>query len=198
MPNKKLPLACRPRAYALSPFNFLLLPRPQIAGTSHAPSLELLKLFAYGTWSEYKAREAELPPLSQPQVLKLKKLSAVTFAAQSKTLSYTLLMRELQLSGVRELEDLLIDCMYTGLISGRLDQQAGHLEVFSAAGRDVDPKELAGLAATLREWHGTATGLMAEISTQMESFKHQVGAAPHRTARARMLLLLVVRPGLAL
>jgi COP9 signalosome complex subunit 7 len=175
-----------------------LPPRPQIAGTSHAPSLELLKLFAYGTWSEYKAREAELPPLSQPQVLKLKKLSAVTFAAQSKTLSYTLLMRELQLASVRELEDLLIDCMYTGLISGRLDQQAGHLEVFSAAGRDVDPKELAGLAATLREWHGTATGLMAEISTQMESFKHQVGAAPHRTARARMLLLLVVRPGLAL
>ena len=102
-------------------------PRPQIAGTSHAPSLELLKLFAYGTWSEYKAREAELPPLSQPQVLKLKKLSAVTFAAQSKTLSYTLLMRELQLASVRELEDLLIDCMYTGLISGRLDQQAGHL-----------------------------------------------------------------------
>lgn len=153
-------------------------PPPQIAGTSHAPALELLKLFAYGTWSEYKAREAELPPLSKPQVLKLKKLSAVTFAAQSKTLCYTLLMRELQLSGIRELEDLLIDCMYTGLISGRLDQQAGHVEVFSAAGRDVHPKELAGLATTLREWHGTATGLMSEISKQMESFKQQVMRAP--------------------
>ena len=61
---------------------------------------------------------------------KLKKLSAVAFAAQSKTLGYDLLMRELQLASVRELEDLLIDCIYTGLISGRLDQQAGHLDVF--------------------------------------------------------------------
>lgn len=145
----------------------------QIAGTSHAPALELLKVFAYGTWSEYKAREAELPPLTEAQVRKLKKLSAVAFAAQSKTLGYDLLMRELQLASVRELEDLLIDCIYTGLISGRLDQQAGHLDVFSAVGRDVHPKELAGMAASLREWHSTATGLMGAVTTQMERFKQQ-------------------------
>ena len=144
-----------------------------LANTSHAPSLELLKLFAYGTWREYKMHEAELPALSDAQVTKLKKLSAVAFAAQSKILAYDVLMRELEISGVRELEDLLIDCIYTGLISGRLDQQAACLEVFSAAGRDVHPKEIAAMSATLLEWHRNATGLMANVSSQLTRFKSQ-------------------------
>ena len=38
---------------------------------------------------------------------------------------------------VREIEDLLIECIYNGLLQGRLDQQERHLEVFSCAGRDV-------------------------------------------------------------
>ena len=149
----------------------------ELGNTSHAPSLELLKTFAYGTWRDYKAHEAELPALSDAQVIKLKKLSAVTFAAQSKILAYDVLMRELEISSVRELEDLLIECIYAGLISGRLDQQAACLEVFSAAGRDVHPKEIAAMSATLVEWHRNATGLMANVSSQLTRFKAQADEA---------------------
>ena len=68
----------------------------ELAGSSHAPYLELLKVFAYGTWSEYKAQAAELPSMTPAQAAKLKKLSAVTFAAQSKMVPYDLLLRELE------------------------------------------------------------------------------------------------------
>ena len=82
-------------------------------------------------------------------------------------------MRAPQLRCVRELEDLLIDCIYQGLLSGRLDQKEGHLEVFSCAGRDVHPEEVPRMAATLVEWQRHAGELMAEVSTQIASFKRQ-------------------------
>ena len=146
---------------------------PQLAGSSSAPTLELLRIFAYGTWSDYKARAQELPELSEAQGTKLKKLTVVALAAQSKLLRYDALMRELELRGVRELEDLLIECIYLGLLSGRLDQHAGHLEVFSCAGRDVHPDEIPQMAATLLEWSRNAASLMGEVSTQLKSFKQQ-------------------------
>ena len=39
----------------------------ELAGTAAAPHLELLKLFAWGTWSDYKSRAAQLPALSEAQ-----------------------------------------------------------------------------------------------------------------------------------
>jgi len=145
----------------------------ELAGTSSAGSLELLRVFAYGTWSDYKARAAELPPLSEAQAAKLKKLTVVALAAQSKMLSYDVLMRELELRGVRELEDLIIDCVYQGLLQGRLDQQAGVVQVFSCAGRDVHRDELPAMAATLLDWQKNAAGLMSEVSSQLGRFKQQ-------------------------
>lgn len=76
------------RALALTP--------SQLAGTSSAPSFELLKVFAYGTWSDYVGRASELPALTEAQSLKLKKLTVVALASQSKMLEYDQLMRELE------------------------------------------------------------------------------------------------------
>ena len=73
---------------------------PQLAGTSAAPALELLKLFAYGTWMDYKASESSLPALSAEQTKKLKKLTVVSLASQRKNVAYNVLMRELGVSRV--------------------------------------------------------------------------------------------------
>ena len=73
----------------------------ELSGTPSSGSLELLRLFAYGTWSEYKARAAELPELSEAQTTKLKKLTIVALAAQSKTLAYDVLLRELEVRSHR-------------------------------------------------------------------------------------------------
>ena len=94
-----------------------------LAGSPSAGSLELLRIFAYGTWSDYKERQAQLPALNEAQAAKLKKLTVVALAAQTKVLEYDVLMRGVELRGVRELEDLIIECIYTGLLQGRLDQQ---------------------------------------------------------------------------
>ena len=42
------------------------------------------------------ASAAELPPLTEKQAAKLKKLSVVTLASQSKSLEYEVLMKELE------------------------------------------------------------------------------------------------------
>lgn len=62
----------------------------------------LLELFCYGTWSEFKAHEAALPPLSEAQRLKLKQLTAVSLATASKTLAYDDLMAALDIGSARE------------------------------------------------------------------------------------------------
>mgnify|MGYP000862233002 CR=1 FL=1 len=176
----------------------------QLAGTSASPTFELLRLFAFGTWSDYKSSDVlKAQPLSEAQATKLKKLTIVSLASQSKTLAYDVLMRELEMSSVREVEDLLIECIYGGLLQGRLDQAAGQLDVFSCSARDVNPKELASMSESLlqvrpgsgcpvcapdpthrcvapaphSQWHGGAVQLMASVSEELGRFKqHQEDA----------------------
>jgi len=40
-----------------------------------------------------------------------------------QTLSYSMLLQSLSLENVRQLEDLIIDAIYCGIITGRLDQE---------------------------------------------------------------------------
>lgn len=89
-----------------------------------------------------------------------------------------------QVQGTRDLEDLLIECIYSGLVQGTLDQQAAHMEVFACAGRDVHPSEVAGMAATLQQWHRHATGLIGTVSGELGRFKQHTEEA--RRAQAEL------------
>ena len=131
-----------------------------LAGTAQSASLELLKCFAYGTWKDYRAAAGALPALSAGQAAKLKKLSVVTLASRAKTIAYAALMRELEMSNVREVEDLIIECFNGELLQGKIDQRAQQLEVHSCIGRDVRLDEVGGMAATLGQWHATAGALL--------------------------------------
>jgi len=58
----------------------------------------------------------------------------------AQSLPYELLMRQLDISNVRELEDLLInDCMYAGIAKGKLDQQRRCFEVRVAPNAGQEP-----------------------------------------------------------
>jgi COP9 signalosome complex subunit 7 len=48
-------------------------------------------------------------------------------------------MSSLKIDNVRELEDLIIDCIYNELISGQLDQLKQQFHVVSCYGRDLRP-----------------------------------------------------------
>ena len=109
---------------------------PAVKALAEAESQEaratfnLLLTFAYGTWSSYVRDQSQLPSISPAHELKLKQLSVITLAERNKSLPYSLLMSELELKDVRELEDFLINnCMYTGSLSGKLDQKQRVLEV---------------------------------------------------------------------
>ncbi|PPS14836.1 hypothetical protein GOBAR_AA05741 [Gossypium barbadense] len=107
----------------------------ELEGTDNSVHLEMLRLFAHGTWSDYKRNSGKFPQLVPDQVLKLKQLTVLTLAETKKVLSYDQLMRELDVTNVRELEDFLInDCMYA---------------VQFAAGRDLRPGQLGSMIQTL-------------------------------------------------
>ncbi len=56
------------------------------------------------------------------------------------------------MSELRELEDLIIDAVYQGIINGQLDQKKKQLEVESSMGRDIRPEALDDMMQVLTDW----------------------------------------------
>ncbi|XP_019188738.1 PREDICTED: COP9 signalosome complex subunit 7-like isoform X3 [Ipomoea nil] len=147
----------------------------ELEGTENSMYLYLLRLFAQGTWTQYKNFTGNLPQLVPDQVLKLKQLTVLTLAETTKVLPYDLLMQELDVSNVRELEDFLInECMYVvsihgqGIVRGKLDQLRRCFEVQFAAGRDLRPGQLASMIETLSDWLMTSDNLLVSIQEKIK------------------------------
>ncbi|GAB4817609.1 hypothetical protein N2152v2_004655 [Parachlorella kessleri] len=164
----------------------LSLPSVQeLRGGEHTGAVSLLELFAYGSWSDYKAARDRLPALSDQQKHKLRLLTIVTMANGVRTLPYEQLMGRLDVSSVRELEDLLItDCFYSGLLRGKLDQERKSLQIEEAFCRDVRPEELGDVAAALQGWLDNARGVLAGIEAKV-AYTGEAMAAAER-AKAEM------------
>jgi COP9 signalosome complex subunit 7 len=139
----------------------------ELANSQHKLWYDLLRLFASGTYQDYKAR-SELPKLSAPQLTKLKQLSVVEYAAKNKALSYEKLLADLDLSNVRELEDIIIDCVYLGLIQGKLDQRKRCFEVQSVIGRDLGPGEVEDMIGQLNTWLTSSDSVLKTLEKKIE------------------------------
>ena len=103
----------------------------------HASYLTLLNMFAFGTYKDLTGCSQQLPEISDLMRRKLRLLTVVSLAEQSKVLAYTLLMQELHIDNVRELEDLVIEGISAGVVQGKLDQKSSHFEVDYVIGRDI-------------------------------------------------------------
>jgi len=90
-------------------------PNIQQLEEENKPVLDLLKIFAYGTYPEYKATPG-LPELTVAQANKLKKLTIVSLSHEKKVITYAELLQKLEIKSLRELEDLIIDCIYQGYL----------------------------------------------------------------------------------
>jgi COP9 signalosome complex subunit 7 len=86
----------------------------------------------------------------------------------TQTIPYVDLLQQLEITNVRELEDLIIDCIYQGIIKGRLDQQRKHLEIDFAIGRDLRPGQLETMIATLINWNQKAETLLHSIEDKIK------------------------------
>jgi len=139
----------------------------QLAETEDKKYLELLKIFAYGTYAEYKANAAHLPQLAPSQTRKLKQLTIVSLSADTKSIPYSVLQKELEISEVRELEDLIIDAIYQGIIQGKLDQRTKQLIVESAMGRDLKPDSIDNMLSVLILWSNQAEILLKSIKEKV-------------------------------
>uniref|UniRef100_A0A7N0THW9 PCI domain-containing protein n=1 Tax=Kalanchoe fedtschenkoi TaxID=63787 RepID=A0A7N0THW9_KALFE len=141
----------------------------QLEGTGQSVYLNMLRLFAYGTWSDYKKNSASLLQLVPEQVLKLKQLTVLSMAETGKVLPYDQLMQELDVTNVRELEDFLInECMYAGIVRGKLDQLRRCFEVQFAAGRDMRPGQLGNMTHILSSWLATSDNLLLSIQEKIK------------------------------
>ncbi|KAJ3292564.1 hypothetical protein HK104_005197 [Borealophlyctis nickersoniae] len=144
--------------------------------TEHAPYYNLLELFAYGTYQEYKSHAAALPPLSDVQLKKLKHLSIVTMSGENRTLHYEILQGYLDISNVRELEDLLIDAIYQDVIKGKLDQKKKAVEVEYAMGRDLRPEQSEKIMSMLAAWLKTSDTILQTIDKQVKAVSDATNA----------------------
>ncbi|TEA39045.1 hypothetical protein DBR06_SOUSAS1710149 [Sousa chinensis] len=128
---------------------------------------ELLNLFAYGTYPDYIANKESLPELSTAQQNKLKHLTIVSLASRMKCIPYSVLLKDLEMRNLRELEDLIIEAVYTDIIQGKLDQRNQLLEVDFCIGRDIRKKDINNIVKTLHEWCDGCEAVLLGIEQQV-------------------------------
>lgn len=139
----------------------------ELAEGANAAYLRLLNLFAYGTYPEYIANKESLPELSTVQQNKLKHLTIVSLASRMKCIPYSVLLKDLEMRNLRELEDLIIEAVYTDIIQGKLDQRNQLLEVDFCIGRDIRKKDISNIVKTLHEWCDGCEAVLLGIEQQV-------------------------------
>ncbi|EJT98888.1 hypothetical protein DACRYDRAFT_82679 [Dacryopinax primogenitus] len=165
-----------------------------------ASSYHLLELFAYHTYGDYKAKPMDYPPLSPAQLTKIKHLSLVSLAATSRILPYAQLLQYLDLSSIRELEDLVIDAIYANVVRGKLDQKEQRFEVEYTMGRDVPPEQMGKLLESLQLWSQRTTQVLSALDNRITSIQSSAAVAQrkiadHEAARDKLMNELAANKG---
>uniref|UniRef100_A0A2K6UP85 PCI domain-containing protein n=1 Tax=Saimiri boliviensis boliviensis TaxID=39432 RepID=A0A2K6UP85_SAIBB len=126
----------------------------ELAEGANAAYLQLLNLFAYGTYPDYIANKESLPELSTAQQNKLKHLIIVSLASRMKCIPYSVLLKDLR--NLRELEDLIIEAVYTDII-----------QVDFCIGRDIRKKDINNIVKTLPECCDGCEAVLLGIEQQV-------------------------------
>ncbi|KAK6634905.1 hypothetical protein RUM43_008245 [Polyplax serrata] len=147
-----------------------LLDMPNILELDNSPNVNFfntLNLFAYGTYRQYLSNRSKFIDLTDIQRKKLQHLTIVTLATKMKCIPYSVLLQELDVKNVRDLEDLIIEAVYSDIIQGKLDQKNSQLEVDYAIGRDIRQEDIGAIVNTLQEWCDSCEAVLACIETQV-------------------------------
>jgi len=169
-----------------------------LVGSQYSSYLELLQIFSYGTYTDYKSKQSSLPKLNEVQLIKLKQLSIVSLANETRILPYPRLLSVLDLPTVRALEDLIIDAIYSGIVSGKLDQKFSQFEVHSTMGRDLRPGQFEELLVALRDWSNRTKEVLDTIDVTISHAEvHAARKVENRKEweRVRQATVLELIPG---
>ena len=144
-------------------------PRRQLQGTEYDKTFRTLQLFAYGTYyQDYMRNSANYIELTDAMRTKLRQLSMVSIAAETKIIPYATLRRELDIDNVRMLEDLIIETIYAGLLSGKLDQRGEVFRIKGTMGRDILPDKLGGIIEQLSAWQAQCSKLIGVVQASSQ------------------------------
>lgn len=147
-----------------------------LSSTSHASSLALLRIFSYGTYADYLSTP-DLPPLNEQQRLKLRQLSLLSLARDRRNLSYEKLIAALDLPSARELETLVMEAVYAGLLDATMDPHRAVLQVHSVAPlRDLAPGAIPPMMERLSAWSGRCDEMLASLEAEIESIRAKARA----------------------
>ncbi|XP_075237443.1 COP9 signalosome subunit 7 [Lycorma delicatula] len=147
-----------------------LLSMPNIMELEKGPNAcyyHTLCLFAYGTYRQYLENKHNLIELNEIEKKKLQHLTIVTLATEMKCIPYSVLLQDLDIKNVRDLEDLIIEAIYSDIIHGKLDQKNSQLEVDYAIGRDTQPSNMGQVISTLQEWCDSCEAVLACVESQI-------------------------------
>lgn len=167
-----------------------ILNAPKIAALQGTPGEKyhrLLRLFAYGVVSDFRANANGLPALSEAQWYKLRLLTLLTLTNGRSRIPYLQIQESLALDGGETaVEQLIRDAIEAGLIRARMDQRARVVEISTAVGRDVvTPDGVRNMADMLNSWL-TRTEKLVDIIDDRIAFigEQTVQAAQHNAAAA--------------
>jgi len=139
-----------------------------LENTEHAPYLNLLNIFAYGTFSSLLQNASNLPKVSETMARKLRLLTVITLAETSRLIPYNHLQQELQVQNERELEDLLIEGISGGAVGGKLDQKSRVFEVDFVSGRDIRKIDIGNIVQVLKSWGDNCEAVIDMIDKQVQ------------------------------
>jgi COP9 signalosome complex subunit 7 len=83
-------------------------------------------------------------------------------------LKYQDLLAYLNISTIRELEDLIIDAIYQGILTGKLDQQKQELQVDTTMGRDLRPGQLDDMIKRMASWSDRTNTAIQVMDRQIQ------------------------------
>jgi len=123
----------------------------------------VLKLFAYGTVTDYRNDKEVIGwELNEAESQKLKLLSIITLASQYHEVAYDSLLEKIGFESYQKLEEVLISGITSGIISGKMDQERKIFYVTSTIGRDVQLSDLSKMTEMTEAWATKTRGILVE------------------------------------
>lgn len=140
--------------------------------------IRLLEIFSYGTWEDYRnLSNSHVIELDNYAQRKLKELTIVSLATHSSYLDFDMLRHHLDVEA-NDLEWLIIDSIYDGLISGKINTKSRYVEINDVQSRDPDPARLAAISLILKEKLSSTNKIIEETNSHI---KHSLDEAAART-----------------
>ena len=116
----------------------------------------------------------KLPALSDPQALKLRQLTLLSFAFSSTAPTYANLLTALSLPTPQSLETLITASIYAGLLTARLSPASTPptVHITSVAPlRDLRPRSLPQMLAILAVWEQRCQSTISDLESQINGIR---------------------------